>query len=78
MKNAICMLAAAAAFCAGAAKSDKPWIKGVTDKSPIEYKVGEKMTFTLTLWTRISRSTPTAPTGGMCGIRQTASRAVFS
>jgi hypothetical protein len=49
MKNAICMLAAAEAFCAGAAKSDKPWIKGVTDKSPIEYKVGEKMTFTLTL-----------------------------
>ena len=49
MKNAICMLAAAAALCAGAAKSDKPWIKGVTDKSPIEYKVGEKMTFTLTL-----------------------------
>ena len=49
MKKIICMLAAAAALCAGAAKSDKPWIKGVTDKSPIEYKAGEKMTFTLTL-----------------------------
>lgn len=33
---------------AGAAWS-APWIKGVTDKSPLDYKVGEEIVFTLTL-----------------------------
>jgi hypothetical protein len=50
-KRSMCALAAVftAAFSVGAAKAAKPWIKGSTDKSPIEYSVGEKMTFTLTL-----------------------------
>ena len=49
MRNIAIMIVAMAALCCQAAKNTKPWIKGVTDKSPIEYKVGETMTFTLTL-----------------------------
>ena len=39
------LFAAASAF---AGPFDKAWIKGVTDKNPLEYKPGEKMVFTLT------------------------------
>ena len=39
-----CVVAAHCMFAAGG-----PWLKGVTDKSPLEYKSGETMTFTLTL-----------------------------
>ena len=39
---------ALAAASASAGLLDKAWIKGTTDKSPLEYKVGEKMKFTLT------------------------------
>ena len=49
MKKIVVVMAVLAAVCCQAAKSAKPWIKGVTDKSPIEYKVGETMKFTLTL-----------------------------
>ena len=49
MKKIAVAMGVLAAVCCQAAKSAKPWIKGVTDKSPIEYKVGEQMTFTLTL-----------------------------
>ncbi len=49
MKKTICMLAAAASVCVFAAKTGKPWIKGTTDKSPLEYAPGEKMVFTFSL-----------------------------
>lgn len=50
MKKVIVMSAVCAAMlCAFGAKKNRPWIKGVTDKSPIEYKAGETMTFTFTL-----------------------------
>ena len=48
MKTMVGILCAtAAACCLAAAKG--PWIKGVTDKCPLDYKVGETMVFTLTL-----------------------------
>ena len=40
--------AATALFC-GVAFAATPWIKGVTDKGPLDYAVGEEMTFTLTV-----------------------------
>ena len=46
MRRIVLAMCAAAAMCCQAAK---PWIKGMTDKSPVEYGVGEKMTFTLSL-----------------------------
>ncbi|MBE6398342.1 MAG: hypothetical protein E7046_15190, partial [Lentisphaerae bacterium] len=46
MRRIVLAICAAAALCCQAAK---PWIKGMTDKSPVEYGVGEKMTFTLSL-----------------------------
>lgn len=50
MKKIVVMSAACAAvFCASAAKKNGPWLKGVTDKSPVEYRPGETMTFTFTL-----------------------------
>ena len=49
MKKLICLALAAAAAVACSAKGKLPWIKGVTDKSPVEYKACEKMTFTLEL-----------------------------
>ena len=30
-----------------ASQADRAWIQGVTDKNPLEYKVGEKITFTV-------------------------------
>ena len=42
----ILLLSAAAAFCH---PLDKAWVKGVTDRDPLSYGVGEKMTFTLTV-----------------------------
>ena len=47
-KNMIAVSCAAAAACCAAAGKG-PWIKGTTDKCPLDYKVGETMTFTLTL-----------------------------
>ena len=41
------MTMCAAVCCMASAKG--PWLKGVTDKGPLDYKVGEAMTFTLTL-----------------------------
>lgn len=49
MKKIISLTIAAAMVAVCAAKGPRPWIKGVTDKSPVEYKAGEKMTFTLAL-----------------------------
>ena len=40
---AACMMAAAACQAGG------PWLRGMTDKCPIDYRAGEQMTFTLTL-----------------------------
>ena len=48
IKNMIAVSCAAAAACCAAAGKD-PWIRGTTDKCPLDYKVGETMTFTLTL-----------------------------
>ena len=48
IKNMIAVACAAAAACSVAAGKG-PWIKGTTDKCPLDYKVGETMTFTLTL-----------------------------
>ena len=44
---AVAFSVVAAGCCLAAAKG--PWIRGVTDKNPLDYKVGEPMTFTLTL-----------------------------
>ena len=41
----LCIVAAASRLAA----MNGPWLKGVTDKNPLDYKVGETMTFTLTL-----------------------------
>ena len=41
------MTMCAAVCCMASAKG--PWLQGVTDKGPLDYKVGEAMTFTLTL-----------------------------
>ena len=49
MKKTIFTLAASVAVCAFAAKTGKPWLKGTTDKSPLEYAPGEKMVFTFSL-----------------------------
>lgn len=47
MKGKTAVLIAAAAFSFAA--SAKPWLKGTTDKCPLDYKAGETMAFTLTL-----------------------------
>ena len=50
MKTKLMVMTAAAAMAAvtfGGAL-DFAWMKGVTDKDPVSYKVGEKMVFTLT------------------------------
>ena len=48
MKKTMALICAvAAASCMAAGKT--PWIKGTTDKCPLDYKPGETMTFTLTL-----------------------------
>jgi len=49
MKRMLTVVLSAMAFCVAAAPSAKPWMKGTTDKSPLEYGTGETMTFTLTL-----------------------------
>ena len=51
MKMKLCVMAVAAA-AAGAVFGgalDFAWMKGVTDKDPVSYQVGETMTFTLSL-----------------------------
>ena len=40
---------AASALLCGVAFAATPWIKGVTDKGPLDYAIGEDMTFTLTV-----------------------------
>ena len=49
MRKIAVAMGALAAMCCQAAKDAKPWIKGTTDKSPVEYRVGEPMTFTIAL-----------------------------
>ena len=51
MKKKMAFMATAlvASACAWAGLLDKAWIKGVTDKDPIGYKVGEKIVFTLSV-----------------------------
>ena len=46
-KTIVVFCAVAAVSCLAAGKG--PWIKGTTDKCPLDYKPGETMTFTLTL-----------------------------
>ena len=48
MKRLILSLAALVAAQVFAGPLDTAWIKGTTDKTPIDYKAGETMTFTLT------------------------------
>lgn len=48
MRKTVAILCAVATACCMAATKG-PWIRGVTDKCPIDYKIGETMTFTLTL-----------------------------
>ena len=49
-KTATALLAVLAlCVCARAGLVDKAWIKGVTDKDPVGYKVGEKIVFTLSV-----------------------------
>ena len=47
MKTSLIAFLAVAAAAAFGGVLDNAWIQGTTDKSPIDYKVGEKMTFTL-------------------------------
>lgn len=49
MKRAVAVSCAMAATACCLAAAKGPWIRGVTDKSPLDYKAGETMTFTLTL-----------------------------
>ena len=49
MKKAVLFASAFAVVAAFGGTLDNAWIKGTTDKDPITYKAGEKMTFTLTL-----------------------------
>lgn len=49
MKSALAALVAACAFAAGAGALDRATIKGVTDRDPCSYKVGEKIVFTFSL-----------------------------
>lgn len=48
MKRLMLVLAALVAAQVGAGPLDAAWLKGTTDKCPIDYKVGETMTFTVT------------------------------
>ena len=48
MRSSIAVLCMVAAGCCLAAAKG-PWLKGTTDKSPLDYRTGEAMTFTLTL-----------------------------
>ena len=47
MKNTAFLALIFAAVAAFGGVLDNAWIKGTTDKDPITYKPGEKMTFTL-------------------------------
>lgn len=47
MKRLMLVLAALVAAQVGAGPLDAAWLKGTTDKCPIDYKVGETMTFTV-------------------------------
>ena len=50
MKNTVCrklLSGAVFALAGGIATAAVPWIKGVTDKGPLDYAVDEEMTFTL-------------------------------
>jgi len=49
MRKIVLALAALAVAPLFGGVLDKAWIKGVTDKNPVEYRSGEEMTFTLTL-----------------------------
>ena len=46
---AVCAATLACMPCLQGAAAKGPWIKGVTDKCPLDYRPGETMTFTLTL-----------------------------
>lgn len=48
MKRLMLVVAAFVAAQVGAGPLDAAWLKGTTDKCPIDYKVGETMTFTVT------------------------------
>lgn len=48
MKRLMLAVAAFVAAQVGAGPLDAAWLKGTTDKCPIDYKVGETMTFTVT------------------------------
>ena len=49
MNRLIALAAFAGTFAAFGGVLDNAWIKGTTDKNPVTYKAGEKMTFTLSL-----------------------------